>query len=1149
MQVDAPIAPLLFNDALRLCPNGSFLLEHFKDAVQSYQHISFLRMVKINARFLTQLQPFCAFSWIILEKNSKHLLLRYNSKYSKHTLPRVPTLYWIFNGQGCLLEHFSDQQQNAPIPFLLSRHNFKYFKNTKPLWQLLNLNARVPDPTTIQETFEFLATHCPTQDVSLTYYFANTIKGLCEMWHVAQKIEGKNSEPKNMVHLQLCTLPHFALGFQLWWHHHLPPPQIEIEEKKKKEKCASKIHCDGTLVAQKNGANRSSAISVKLTGLNLAYTLGLVTLQELQNWSFACASQYCITMWLDYDDQFYARFLTLYSRSQIRLQKEIPPPPPFNNESNNSSSSSSPWQLIFNELYAERDILVAQKKTLLAPLFERLQQKCFEKLSLYKKCFQQITTFVEQVKVIVYSSDDTALHALKIPLATYLIKKKGKKFKHLTLNVGFKNNLSTLNTADIIFFNMNLYGKQDIEQCVAPNVYLPTPLIKNSIKALKHGKQPDHHLSLFQLCLARGKQFSPRILESYTRVVSFFMHYFQYDIALGPILSLSLLSYQSIWTYYSKLAGPFHQGLEKTKTNYDALFRKHSHGGFSFSCQAQLSALQDELHNANTTTTTNRASTILELDIVSSYGFAGSHVQTPKGFCTAFKNKEGKGHILTRVEPVSRHCTFEFLAVYYTIFTIINEACVAVHTIFSNFHQNGLFSIDRYILDLAVVNTQGQLFLFQFDGNYAHGCRQGCASLKSYINGKSRSQVEKDTQQRDECILEWVQKSNYLKPDSVFYHVITDCHDTPYTISSLKSLFKSHSFLSQIVEGYPMQKHMTRDDIVFCHPHLTYLIILEGYIPLQQQNLLIHKAGRWQRTHCTFYNEPILMSKDYLDWLVLNCNFQITIIHNVFFYKKCFILNQIFKQLIDHRLNQNTSSGTKQLFKNIINYAVGFFGLNNNSKRQKTTQVKLVPHLHRRYNIFKEECTFYDNNFQFFIKHKLKKTNTTLSPYSQTPLPLFIMIIDYGKLRLAQILSFFNTFFDPLKYRLLYSNVDNLVLALSTETLLDAVIPSKLTQFKQKSNDYFLPNTPGHLKLEWIVLQHQQWKFVSPCCMTYVLLTNDPNSNQCKTSSLNILSEHMAYEYASKLLENKSTQVSQTRRVNKLLNKNVKETMFIFNKK
>jgi hypothetical protein len=38
----------------------------------------------------------------------------------------------------------------------------------------------------------------------------------------------------------------------------------------------------------------------------------------------------------------------------------------------------------------------------------------------------------------------------------------------------------------------------------------------------------------------------------------------------------------------------------------------------------------------------HREFTILELDIVSSYGFAGSHVQTPKGFCTAFKNKEGK---------------------------------------------------------------------------------------------------------------------------------------------------------------------------------------------------------------------------------------------------------------------------------------------------------------------------------------------------------------------------------------------------------------------------------------------------------------------------------------------------------------------------
>ena len=1120
MQADVPIAPLLFSEALNLCPNGSFLLAHFKEDLVKvdYQHISFLRIVKTNQRLLTQLQPFCAFSWIILEKNSKHVFLRYNSKYSKQTLPNVPTLYWFFNSEGCLLKTSTE-----PTNFVLSTHNFKYFNNTKPLWQIFQLDTCVPDPRNCFETCEFLERYGLHNGLKICYFFSNSNRALIESWPFSC-----NTEQEALRILQVFTLSNFSLGFQL----------LEKEEKKIKKTVPPAVTpLVPNLPFQDTKANRSNAISVKLGGLNLAYSLGLLTLNELQNWSNTCATQCSIALWIDYDDKFNARFVTIYSRCQIQLQKEIPPP----REETSEGENEKHWQLIFNQLFAERELLMVQKKSIFAPLLNRLQHKCLETLSLYKNCFEQISAFVKNIKIAVYSTDDSALHALKFPFATYLKKKKGKKFKHLTLNVGFKNNLSTINTGEMIFFNMNMYVKEDIEQFMVPQ--LPKPLIKHSIRALKHGKQPDSTITLFQLCVARGKEFSPRVFQSYTRIVSFFMHYFQFDIALGPIVSLSLLSYQSIWTYYSKLAGPFHQGLEKTKTAYESLFRHHSHGGFSFSCRDKLEALKNNLHEKHT----NVASTILELDIISSYGFAGSNIQMPKGFCNAFVYADNNS--LTCVEPVARHNTFEFLAVYYTIFSLINSG-VSVHTIFSNFHQNGLFSIKKYILDLAIITTQGILYLFQFDGDYVHGCRQGCPSLKSYVNGKSRSEVEKDTQKRDDCILEWVHKTNHLQTNSVFYFVITNCHDTLYSMTSLKTLFDAHPTLQHMIEGYPTQKTLTRDEIIFCNPHSTYIILLEGFIPLQYQRLLIHKNQAWQRTFATFSNEPLLLSKDYLDWLILKCNFQITIIHKVFFYKKCFVLNKIFKQLIEHRLNNDISACTKKLFKNIINYSVGFFGLNNNSKKQKTTQVKLIACLPRRYNIYEDDCCSYNKNISFFIKQKNKhRVKPPLFTFSQTPLPIFIMTIDYGKLRLAQILSFFDTYFDPLKYRHLYSNVDNIVLALSTETLLEAVVPSQLTKFQQESKHYFVENTPGHLKLEWIVFAHQEWKFVSPYCMTYVLLTKDDTQNQCKISSLNTLSVQTAYDYAVNILENKTVQVHQIRRVDKLLNKHVKNITFIYNKK
>jgi hypothetical protein len=113
----------------------------------------------------------------------------------------------------------------------------------------------------------------------------------------------------------------------------------------------------------------------------------------------------------------------------------------------------------------------------------------------------------------------------------------------------------------------------------------------------------------------------------------------------------------------------------------------------------------------------NPASTILEMDITSSYGYASSNMMTPSGFCYGYiANEDG---ILVRCDKTPRHKTFEFLSVFYTLHALEKQGYV-IQTVYSNFHQYGIFSINKYPVDLVVIcqkqQSPGKILLFQFDG-------------------------------------------------------------------------------------------------------------------------------------------------------------------------------------------------------------------------------------------------------------------------------------------------------------------------------------------------------------------------------------------------------------------------------------------------
>ena len=248
------------------------------------------------------------------------------------------------------------------------------------------------------------------------------------------------------------------------------------------------------------------------------------------------------------------------------------------------------------------------------------------------------------------------------------------------------------------------------------------------------------------------------------------------------------------------------------------------------------------------------------------------------------------------------------------------------------------------------------------------------------------------------------------------------------------------------------------------------------------------------------------------------------------------------------RMKPDISPSDKQLVKNVINFSAGYFGLNERKSRQGRKTYKLMQDTGQSFNLSKHEAKFVgslgENNFFIKITNKMAKTSYKLSI---APLPIFISIVDFGKMRLSQIFCFFNQYLLPGKYRHLYSNIDNVLLVLSTRHLKDAVDPQLMDSFLAESKSFFTPNSPGHFKQELKIGPEQEWKFVSAVIMNYVITTNEPGRHVSKSLFTN-LSIKDVFDTTLKMLNKQQIAVRQSRRVNKILNKNVTCTTLNFNK-
>jgi len=1105
--------PFLYLDAIKHLPHGLNILKHVKDK-ERLEQLSFLSVLKDEPCQLVDLQHYMSCRLLVIQQmKGRHWVLRFDGRFLKNVDHSLPLQIWLFDMHGNLI----DKRNSIESCPMLRVHNNKSNSKQKPLWQLLGLHKSVEDPTNYEEAITFLTKEEKLDEVSLFLCYSSGHRAHGQFWNL-RSVDG--------ITIDVFTTKNYSLGFRCHSFSHVKERKTLISE-----------HVVST-APNESQANRSSAVSVKLTGLNLAYSLGFLSITELQSLSKELG-KCTVSIWMEYDDKLMARYVTVNAFGKF-LQVQI--------------KNEDSWKKVFNYLDNKKLTVTKKKSSLLQNVTKALSQAPKDKSSLLKKCLNQLEACIKHLKVVVYSEDDTAIHAIKLHLANYLHKRDSIKFRGISLNANAKNEVNMLRTSEITFFNLNIYLKDGI----LPSDALTAPNIKSQIKDLQNQlKDPETSMSMLAKCKQRGQQIAPALISSWQRIGNFFMNEFQFDIFSTDFVSLSLLAFQNVWTKYSRSAGIFHQALEKTKIAYEETFRSFSHGGYAFSCQDKLKVgepihgyeLGPEPCTATSTPKGEPADTILQLDIISSYGYAGSHIQTPKGFCNAYVDN-GNG-ILKSCEPVSRHQTFEFLSVYYTLW-LLDQQGLKIRTVYSNFHQSGIFSIAKHPIDLTVICEDGKIMMYQFDGQFSHGCRQGCEPLYSYIHGQTSEELEAATTKRDIIISDWIAQLNWNNKEWASFHVITNCHHNEYNIKALKHSFATIPVLSNLISGYPTSKTLSKDDVLFSSNDLTYIIIAEGYIPHLKGNLdtlkalILRKDGNnWER-HDSTHNEPMLLTKDYLQWLIKCFNFQVTKIHKVYFYKKCNVLNHIFQHLTHLRMTPGILPCTKQLVKNVINYAAGYFGLNE--RKSGKIKYKLVSNI-GSHDVRKHmaECAGNVGSQDFFLKSYTKQSSVKMH-IGSAPIPIFVAIVEFGKFRMSQILCFFDKFLLHSKYRHLYSNIDNVLIALSTPNLDESVNPAHWTAYTREKPSIFTENQPGHLKQEFEITSQQQWSFVSPMIMNFSIITKDSEQDVHKSSSINGVTSVESYETGIGFLQKQMIKVNQVRRVNKILNKDLKDVTYVFNK-
>ena len=727
---------------------------------------------------------------------------------------------------------------------------------------------------------------------------------------------------------------------------------------------------------------------------------------------------------------------------------------------------------------------------------------------------------------------------------------------------------------------------------------LPRPAATEMERHPSHfGGCPDREADLYR----RGYVFARLLSEVHTAFSGYLCRRFGLDVLTAPFLTLSSLSFRAVMLDFWKKGGPAAHSLEKTKPSWESSIRKLSKGGFSYTSQTLLRSGQDLFDCPGGS---EPAVSVVEFDLKSCYGYSLSRMAVPAAFGVGYalessetppRDEESPSPSsssvpelcrLARTDRRNRARSFEYLGVQAVLSAALSGVPEEAVGVWSNFSPLGVWYVGKYPVDLAIAFEGREIFFFQFDGQHAHSCPTGqCRPLARYVNGQEEAAVREATRRRDEFFEFWIRDNNYSgRKLPASYHVVNDCHHPEL---SLRKLF-GMSDLAQLRRAYetlPSKRKLSFPaDLLAADPELTYLLIGRGRIPEERREdgmpLLVWKteesAGGTGVRHSQDFgfdleDRDYLFTRDTLEHLVGIRGFQFTSVSACCFYKKCRVLPEVFSGLVAER-QESAAAGNGTLanfLKCAVNFSTGMFGLKNvadgGSGSGGPSRTRLTSKITWDYTRCLESVEVKAAGSvagkSFYVARRLAPRKRIAAPGGGSPaarvakrrkatdaaIPIYASVVEFGKLRLLECLEFL---FDTVRrgaVRVLYSQVDNLVLALSADDLEGVVYEARRAYF-DFARDAFFGDSPGKLDEKWKVSTASplasgaaSWQFASARVCSYGLEVRDaegtPLSGHAKMSGLVGVSSGDAFESNRRLLQGlPGLSFEQERRTNSLLN-------------
>ena len=932
----------------------------------------------------------------------------------------------------------------------------------------------------------------------------------------------------------------------------------------------------------KNAQNMSGAVSTQLQGLTSAYFLGLISENKLLKLAGHKLNKLFGALWFHLDDKENIRHVA-YSDGHLDGNKTFEIFPPQCDGGPNKTQQLS-WQKFFDFLWQRHLKLCDIKKLYLSKLLRRTTRQFTHQQDLTSKqstCLKQLQKFVSKTRIILFSNRDTELHAFKLPFAKFVADKEKKS---LALKTNDKNTIVSLVSSFMQIDNVapffavmpqstdNSQQQTDVEFLntvkgwlhsrdvfeVSPNLPISSELSKMEKQKVLLGDNDAHDKevkTMLGYVHRRGRFLVTMLHTLFEHFCRYILDKFRIDLHTWPVASLTSLAFQVVWVRYTILGGPLVHAPEKTKPFYDQLLRNHSRGGFSWSLAGHIES-GDALGGDGET-----AQTVCELDICSSYGYAASQMACPGGFCVGFMDNPDAGVPCLNRSDNFRHNRFEFRGTYKMIYDLSLTGADIV-AVYSNYHPLGIFYLGKYPIDLCIITKNAGHFLIQFDHMYTHGCKHGCPGCYKYAGKKTRDEVQEQTRIRDEAIQQWVDRVNSGMGKSkdcrqtFTYAVVSECHTEGYSTKALEECFQVGQPLHFLIAPYlalPFQMMAGgKQELHQLPPTLTYIMFCQGHVVDPQGRLFVWtEEGKQDFAPSTLPGKEMMLTRAHYEYLCREHNFQLDTIQALLFYKTDSVLPKVFEELTRDRYSSLHSASKINVIKCLINFACGYFGYNANKKKGPNANKKwLVTGINIRRPSVSMFALNYAGDFNqetFYTKTQLaqlpRRTGRTVKPLlfakcNNAALPIFCTIIDLGKLRLAQCFLFIQRVTRPGSVQLLYSHIDNMILATSRPRFEQLVDSAQLAYYQDHRDEFFVPDnaavpSPGQLKIEFNMTGHG-WKFASPYSCFYGLIGDEAAFS--KTSGLNNLSAAESYHCAVNLLNQMPVTLTQQRRVDKTAN-------------